>query len=112
MKIKSTKYTQLIVMGKGSHTPAETYFQVQSINELSLGDVKFQDGAIPAHGINGVMNEDLLHMVRIRLESFQKSQFKCRENALAITKIEEALHWLGHRTKAREDRGVEGTSEP
>ena len=36
-----------------------------------------------------------------RLEYYQASKFKCRENALAITKLEEALHWCGHRTAKR-----------
>lgn len=39
----------------------------------------------------------------------QASKFKCRENALAITKLEEALHWCGHRTAKREVQKVEGT---
>ena len=47
-----------------------------------------------------------------RLRGFQESEFKCRENALAITKLEEAMHWLHHRTRARVARGVEGTNTP
>jgi hypothetical protein len=46
-----------------------------------------------------------------RLQSFQSGDFACRENALALTKLEEALHWLDHRTKDRQRRGVEGTSK-
>lgn len=46
-----------------------------------------------------------------RLEHYQSSKFRCRENALAITKLEEALHWLEHRTRARVARGVDGTHE-
>ncbi len=33
-----------------------------------------------------------------------------RENALAITKLEEAMHRLNDRTQNRKDRGVEGTN--
>ena len=55
------------------------------------------------------MNEDLIVMVIDRLESFQDSEFKCRENAVAITKLQEALMWLRKRTEDREARGVEGT---
>jgi len=55
------------------------------------------------------MNEDLICMVIDRLEHFQNSEFACRENALAITKLEEALLWLRKRTMSREQRGVEGT---
>ena len=59
--------------------------------------------------MNGCANEDLLIMVIRRLEGFQNSEFKCRENALALTHIEEALLWLRKRTMGREARGVEGT---
>jgi hypothetical protein len=46
-----------------------------------------------------------------RLEYFQKGQFACRDNAVAITKLEEALLWLRKRTIGRENRGVEGTNK-
>jgi len=38
-------------------------------------------------------------------------EFRCRQNALAITHLEEALHWLQDRTAERESRGVEGTHQ-
>lgn len=57
---------------------------------------------------NGAFIEDAIVAAKQRLEFFQQTQFKCRENALAITKLEEALHWLDHRTKDRAARGVEG----
>jgi hypothetical protein len=55
--------------------------------------------------------EDLLQICRHRLQCFQDGNFACREHALALTKIEEALHWLKHRTADRQRRGVEGKSE-
>jgi hypothetical protein len=73
--------------------------------------VHFQEGPIKECGVNGVCNEDLIAMVICRLEHFQKSEFNCRENAMAITKLEEALLWLRKRTMGRENRGVEGTHE-
>lgn len=36
----------------------------------------------------------------------------CRENALALTKLEEALHWLKARQDDRAARGVAGTEKP
>jgi hypothetical protein len=75
-----------------------------------LQKVHFQEGPIKEDGVNGVNNEDLIAMVICRLEHFQKSEFSCRENALAITKLEEALLWLRKRTMGREQRGVEGTN--
>ena len=74
-----------------------------------LCDIHFQEGPIKECGVNGVCNEDLINMVIDRLEHFQNSDFKCRENALAITALEEALLWLRKRTMGREQRGVEGT---
>lgn len=74
-------------------------------------DIKFQNGPIAEAGVNGISNEALLAVVIDRLEGFQSGQYKCRENAIALTKLEEAMHWLQHRTRARLARGVEGTSK-
>ena len=71
--------------------------------------IHFQNGTIPEAGYNGVTQEVLLAIVADRLRSFQAGPFSCRENALALTKIEEAQHWLQQRTLARMRRGVEGT---
>ena len=85
-------------------------FEVMSMTEeRKLAEVHFQEGPIKECGVNGVCNEDLIAMVITRLEHFQKSEFACRDNAVAITKLEEALMWLRKRTMAREKRGVEGT---
>lgn len=70
--------------------------------------ISFQNGPIAENGVNGVTQEALLAVVIDRLRSFQAGQFACRENALALTKLEEAQHWLQHRTRDRMARGVEG----
>lgn len=71
--------------------------------------LEFQNGPINEAGVNGITQEVLLAIVADRLRSFQAGPYACRENALALTKIEEAQHWLHHRTLARMQRGVEGT---
>lgn len=76
-----------------------------------LGGINFQEGPIKEAGVNGVMNEDLIAMVITRLEHFQKTGFACRENQMAITKLEEALLWLRKRTMGQEAEGKEGTHE-
>lgn len=58
---------------------------------------------------NGAFVETVLEAAADRLRYYQSTKFNCRENALAITKIEEALHWCNHRTADREARAVEGT---
>jgi hypothetical protein len=61
---------------------------------------------------NGTTNEEVLEMLINRLtylqETHQGGKFKCKENACAITHLQEALHWLEARTKRRMTRGVEG----
>lgn len=73
-------------------------------------DIFFQSGN-PAEEVNGITNEALLSVVLDRLEGFQSGEFKCRETAIAITKIEEALLWIGKRSQDRYDRKVEGKLE-
>lgn len=57
---------------------------------------------------NGTTNEEVLRALIDRLQ-FLQAKATCRENALAITKLEEALMWLERRTADRKARGVEGT---
>lgn len=72
--------------------------------------VSFQNGPISESGVNGVSNEALLAVVEDRLKCFQSGPYSCRENAVALTKIQEAMMWLQRRTIERMQRGVEGTS--
>ena len=74
--------------------------------------LRFQKGAPKEVGFNGISDEALLAIVIDRLRGFQSGPFSCRENALAFTKMEEALHWLNARTRDRMARGVEGISAP
>lgn len=71
--------------------------------------VLFQNGPIGEVGVNGITHEALLEILVDRLRSFQAGAFASRENALALTKLEEAQHWLLARTRSRMARGVEGT---
>lgn len=73
--------------------------------------ILFQNGPIDenGNGANGIQQEALLAIVLDRLRGFQSGQYRCRENACAITHIEEALMWLQKRTRDRLARGVEGT---
>ena len=57
---------------------------------------------------NGAFVETVIDAARQRIQFYQDSKYKCRENAIAITKLEEALLWLNKRTSDREKRNVEG----
>ena len=60
---------------------------------------------------SGVLDGDLLEIVRDRLKAFQTGDFACRENAIALTHIEEALLWMNKRVEDRSERNVLGTYE-
>ncbi len=109
MPLLTTKYTKVFAESDFSHNAPHKYFVAEAADGRGLCYIHFQEGPIKEAGVNGVCNEDLINMVIDRLEHFQKSEFKCRENAMAITKLEEALLWLRKRTMQREARGVEGT---
>lgn len=79
--------------------------------QVLLCELPFQHGPIGESGVNGITNEVLLAIVADRLRCFQTSKYACRENALALTKIEEAASWLESRTKNRTRRNVEGTNK-
>ena len=93
-------------VGGASHE----YVILTGISE-KVGNVTFQKGPVKQAGTNGCFIEDLIAICIDRLTGFQSGDFACRENAKALTKLEEALHWLDHRTKDRQSRGVEGTFE-
>ena len=73
--------------------------------------VKFtiQSDPISEVGVNGVQALDMLKYVKCLFESLNEA-FPCRENALTITKIEEAIHWQDARTADRLKRKVEGVN--
>jgi hypothetical protein len=94
--------------GKHSTIAPHVFHVTSKTTGETVQTVQFQDGPLAEDHIPGVHNEDLLLMVRERLLAFQKSDFSCRENAIAITKIEEALNVLCYRTEERRSRDVEG----
>lgn len=60
---------------------------------------------------NGAFVETVIQTAIDRIEFYNSSKFRCRENSLAATKLEEALHWLNARTARREKQGIEGTHQ-
>lgn len=72
-------------------------------------EITFQNGPIKEAGQNGVTNEALLSVLIDRMRGFQAGPYACGENANALRHLADALGWLLARTKARIDRGVEGT---
>lgn len=80
--------------------------------KITLLNVQFQNGPRNVEGsIDGVLDVDLLEIVRHRLQDFQSGEFSSRENEMALMHIEEALLWLNKRVEDRIERRVLGTNK-
>lgn len=86
-------------------------YTIHAKDDTLLCGIHFQEGPVKENTLNGIFHEDLIAIVLDRLNNFQESEYSCRENAVAITKLEESLMWLRKRTLNRQKRGVQGTSE-
>ena len=71
--------------------------------------ILFQNGPIPANGVNGITVEALLAICADRLRCFQAGPFASADNGFALFNLEESMRWLQKRTLDRLNRGVEGT---
>ena len=115
LEIGTRKYTEVVAVDeKGQGNANHEYIiKAVSVGDVSgrLGEVHFQNGPIKEAGVNGVMNEDLIAIVIDRMFGFQSGDYACDDNEMALQSLEAALGFLNHRTKKREDRGVEGTHE-
>ncbi|MBP9693186.1 MAG: hypothetical protein KBE16_00550 [Alphaproteobacteria bacterium] len=69
-----------------------------------------QNGPVKENGVNGCQVDTIIEAAKVILEGLNK-EFPCRENATAITKLDEALLWLLKRKLDREKRNVEGLSK-
>ena len=106
--------SQFITDRGGNPTGGNTVLWVDGGTEsegLAALQIEWQNGIVGEDGQNGAFVEDVMEAARQRLQFFQASKFRCRENAIALTHLETALAWLDFRTRAREVEGVENTYE-
>lgn len=111
LNIGTSDYTEVICedepgLGGASHK----YLIRTKIGQKELSSISFQKGPIKENLINGCHHEDLIAIVIDRLEHYQKGDFKCEDNEIALTMLKGALGTLRLRTFKRKERGVEGTS--
>jgi hypothetical protein len=104
----------LNIEASNSHEPSGAYHDYTGTFDgdplKMVVSVYFQKGPRNEPGSRaGCLEAALLAIVAHRMRCFQEGEYKCRENALVLTKIEEALHWLKHRADDRKNRGVLGT---
>jgi len=74
------------------------------VNSLSF---TIQNGLSKEVGVNGCQVDTIIEAAKIIVEGLNKN-IPCRENAMIITKLDEALMWSLKRKLDREARNVEG----
>jgi hypothetical protein len=80
--------------------------------DLTKQTIQFQKGPRSLlSSVHGVIDSDLLEIVRDRLTSFQLGEYACASNAQALYHVEEALKALNQRVEDRIRRNVLGTNE-
>lgn len=75
-------------------------------HEKDMVSVKIMTSTV-LEGGNGCQLTVFIKMALIII-TYLNAKFPCRENAITITKLQEALMWQDQRTKDRKDRKVEG----
>jgi len=66
-----------------------------------------EDESVPRQ--EGVFTETLIAAAKKYLEENNVGDLATRETSMAITKLDEALLWIGKRAADRQRRGVQGT---
>lgn len=80
--------------------------------EIPMACIEFQKGPRKdPDARHGILDTDLLEIVRDRLAAFQSGPYACRENEKALMHVEEALMWMNRRVEDRIERQVLGTME-
>ena len=102
----------------GAYHDYDIYPQGMSIgfrdefNEIPMACIEFQKGPRnDPESRHGILDSDLLEIVRDRLKAFQAGPMATPENGCALIHIEEALMWMARRAYERSERGVLGTME-
>lgn len=108
---KNNNLNEVFVMDKANIINNGHHFY--SIHMRTIGiDLLFQDGPRNVEGsTRGILDTDLLEIVRHRLQSFQDGPYATRENAMALTHLEETLLWLNKRVEDRVEKTTLGTNK-
>ena len=112
-KLNTVHVADVIGPGHGHH-----YYEIHradvpdSSTLTKLLEIQFQEGPRKdPSSIHGVLDSDLLEIVRDRLESFQEGEYATPENEHALRHVTEALMWMNKRAMDRAARGVLGTNQ-
>lgn len=112
---KRAKLNEVFKVGERGPGGAYHDYEIYPVNgphEVPLACIEFQKGPRnDQEARHGVLDCDLLEIVRDRLTAFQKGPYSTQENDNALLHIQHALYWMNRRVENRIERGVLGTME-
>jgi hypothetical protein len=79
-------------------------------HDVSMISFRVQNKPIREVGVNGCQVQTIIETAKLMIEELNK-KFPCRENAMIITKLDEAVMWSKKRTDDRIAREVEGLNK-
>lgn len=98
--------------GGANHQYGVYKHEAITIESTPIAVINFQKGArLEENSITGVIDSDLLEMVRHRLQCFQAGPYTSEYNEKALYHIEQALQALNQRVEDRITRDVLGKNE-
>lgn len=118
---KREKLNDVYAVDEKGNGGAHHSYMICAVNSVSengevndgdiMGEIQFQNGArkLP-DSVHGVLDTDLLEIVRDRLKGFQSGEFATEYNAKALEYIELALMYMNRRVEDRIERNVLGTN--
>ena len=93
----------------GFETGTNPSLPSDAVQPKSRTTIIFQNGPINEVGVNGLTHEALLSVLCDRMRGFQSGPYASGDIAEALICMEQAMAALQRRTRARMERGVEGT---
>jgi hypothetical protein len=93
-----------VTRGGSNFSSNRPVFIFDDLNQICF---QIQNGPVKENGVNGCQVNTIIEAAKLIIEGLNQ-KFPCRENAMVITKLDEALMWLQKRKLDREKRNVEG----
>lgn len=107
---KREKLNEVFIRDEKGNGGANHVYIIKGNSDVHL-PIEFQNGARNTEGSkSGVIDSDLLEIVRHRLQCFQAGPFSSEYNAKALEHIEIALMYMNRRVEDRIERNVLGTN--
>lgn len=106
------KLNKVTAIGEKCCANANYLYEINSIDgTIPMAVIQFQKGPRNSDDSDhGVIDSDLLEIVRDRMVGFQSGEFACDYNAMVLKHVEEALSWLNKRVEDRIARNVLGVN--